>query len=227
MLTPEETSIAFLKAIQALEHSYSLRTDPRGQKWAWLLSCYHEWFAFALVLSELCARPLGEHVDRAWRTVEQSVVLRWNSVGDHRRAHQWRSITKTLDKARAERKKARKNKRSNSTSNAATNAAKRTKHHDNDSTARPNSCEKAQTPVLLSKGNQTISQLPDSSTATNMISRNSGQDLLAFEDDMIQNNESMETILGLDLEHSLFDMRSFDNFLHTTRYANFNHQVGD
>lgn len=225
-LTEEEKSIAFLKAIQTLEHSYSLRTDPRGRKWAWLLGCYHEWFALALVLSELCARPLGEYVDRAWQIVEQSVVLRWNSAGDHRRAHQWRSITKTLDKARAERKKARKHKRANSASHVGTTHAKRAKHDGNDLAVRNTSHKTPRNPHFPSTADELTASIPPPHASADLTGHEHVLDPNPFDQDTILYNPDIDSSMGLDLDHNFFDIRVLDSFLHTTRYTSFTPDAG-
>ena len=95
----------FQGAIECMTHSYRMRTDPLVAHWSWLTKCYHEWHAFAIILSELSSRPLVRDADKAWRVVEQSAVLRWDSSTRHRRVHQWRSVMRSIDKARRRRKK--------------------------------------------------------------------------------------------------------------------------
>lgn len=95
----------FQGAIECMTHSYRLRTDPLVARWSWLTRCYHEWHAFAIILSELSSRPLARGADRAWRVVEQSAVLRWDSATRHRRVHQWRSVMRGIDRARRRRRK--------------------------------------------------------------------------------------------------------------------------
>ncbi|KAK1709709.1 fungal-specific transcription factor domain-containing protein [Colletotrichum acutatum] len=104
-LTDEQKRRAFQNAIECMAHSYRLRTDPQVAQWSWLTKCYNEWHAFAVVLSELCNQPLGRDADKAWRVVEQSAVLRWDSSTRHNRVHQWRSVMRSIDKARRRRKK--------------------------------------------------------------------------------------------------------------------------
>lgn len=104
-LDEDQRSRVFQGAIECMTHSYRLRTDPLVAHWSWLTKCYHEWHAFAILLSELSSRPLVRGADKAWRVVEQSAVLRWDSATRHRRVHQWRSVMKSIDKARRRRKK--------------------------------------------------------------------------------------------------------------------------
>lgn len=104
-LDEDQRSRVFQGAIECMTHSYRLRTDPVVAHWSWLTKCYHEWHAFAIILSELSSRPLVRDADRAWRVVEQSAVLRWDSSTRHRRVHQWRSVMRSIDKARRRRRK--------------------------------------------------------------------------------------------------------------------------
>lgn len=95
----------FQDAIECMTHSYRLRTDPLVAQWSWLTKVYHEWHAFAIVLSELSRRPLVRDATKAWRVVEQSAVLRWDSSTRHRKVHQWRSVMRGIDRAKRRRKK--------------------------------------------------------------------------------------------------------------------------
>lgn len=104
-LDEDQRSRVFQGAIECMTHSYRMRTDPSVAHWSWLTKCYHEWHAFAIILSELSSRPLVRDADKAWRVVEQSAVLRWDSSTRHRRVHQWRSVMRSIDKARRRRKK--------------------------------------------------------------------------------------------------------------------------
>lgn len=104
-MTEERKKCVFKYAVDCLEHSYRMRTDPRLSQWSWLTRVYNEWQAFAVVLSGLCDQPLAKDADKAWKVVEQSAVLRWESPVRHHRVHQWRSVMRTIDKARRRRKK--------------------------------------------------------------------------------------------------------------------------
>lgn len=104
-LDEDQRSRVFRGAIECMTHSYRLRTDPLVAHWSWLTKCYHEWHAFAIILSELSSRPLVRDADKAWRVVEQSAVLRWDSSTRHRKVHQWRSVMRSIDKARRRRRK--------------------------------------------------------------------------------------------------------------------------
>ncbi|KAH6952455.1 fungal-specific transcription factor domain-containing protein [Ilyonectria sp. MPI-CAGE-AT-0026] len=118
-LTKEQRSRVFRDAVDCMAHSYRLRTDPRVTQWAWLTRCYNEWHAFAIILSELCNQPLTRDADKAWRVVEQSAVLRWDLSIRHRQVHQWRSVMRSIEKARRRRKKELGRRRSSSSAQPA------------------------------------------------------------------------------------------------------------
>ncbi|KAF7553478.1 hypothetical protein G7Z17_g3603 [Cylindrodendrum hubeiense] len=121
-LTEQQKQRVFRDAIECMTQSYKLRTDPRVEQWAWLTRGYNEWRAFAIVLSELSSRPLARDADKAWRVVEQSAVLRWDSSVKHRRGHQWRSVMMSIEKARRRRKKELGRRQSSSSVRSASNA---------------------------------------------------------------------------------------------------------
>ncbi|KAK2772759.1 C6 transcription factor [Colletotrichum kahawae] len=122
-LTEEQKRQVFQGAIECMVHSYRLRTDPLLANWSWLTKCYNEWHAFAIILSELCNQPLSRDADKAWRVVEQSAVLRWDSSTKHSRVHQWRSVMKTIEIARRRRKNGMRRRKSSSLSAKLTNPA--------------------------------------------------------------------------------------------------------
>lgn len=108
ILTTAEHEMLFEVAIETIELTYKLRTDPRIQKWHWFFSSYNQWHALAYTIFCLCVQPLGKKANRAWRAVEETVVLRWNdmSAGIRREAHQWRHIMRMLDQAKSRKRQA-------------------------------------------------------------------------------------------------------------------------
>ncbi|EQB43919.1 hypothetical protein CGLO_17398 [Colletotrichum gloeosporioides Cg-14] len=122
-LTEEQKRHVFQGAMECMVHSYKLRTDPLLANWSWLTKCYNEWHAFAIILSELCNQPLSRDADKAWRVVEQSAVLRWDSSTKHSRVHQWRSVMKTIEIARRRRKNGMRRRKSSSLSAKHSNPA--------------------------------------------------------------------------------------------------------
>ncbi|KIW84022.1 hypothetical protein Z517_03268 [Fonsecaea pedrosoi CBS 271.37] len=107
-LTESERDRLFEDAVETLETTFKLRTDPRTHKWHWFFHSFNQWEALAYVLYCLCLQPLGKKAKRGWRAVEEMAVLRWNpmSSGIHREARQWRQIMRMMDQAKAQRRKA-------------------------------------------------------------------------------------------------------------------------
>jgi hypothetical protein len=106
VLTEEDRERLFDMAVETIEMTYKLRTDPRIQKWHWFFSSYNQWHALAYTIYSLCLKPLGRKANRGWRAVEETAVLRWNATsGVRREAHQWRNVMKMLDRAKLAKRK--------------------------------------------------------------------------------------------------------------------------
>lgn len=108
VLSEEDRERLFHIAVETIEMTHKLRTDLRIQKWHWFFSSYNQWHALAYAIYYLYLYPLGRTANRAWRAVEEMVVLRWNvmSSGVRTDAHQWRRILKMLDSAKLQRRQA-------------------------------------------------------------------------------------------------------------------------
>lgn len=102
----------FARCLQNIDYSYQLRTDDRGVKWRWLFSSYVQWHSLAFVLRELVHNPFCKHNERAWKSVEQTFVLRWVSPHENGNSqHQWKLMLQMADRARAVRAAATRHKR--------------------------------------------------------------------------------------------------------------------
>jgi hypothetical protein len=104
-LTEEQNHYTFDHALTSMRHMYQLRTDQRFSRWSWLTMAYNDWHAFAVVLSNLCEWPFAKNAKLAWRIVEQSAVLRWETATYSQRVHHWRSIMRAIENARQQRRK--------------------------------------------------------------------------------------------------------------------------
>ncbi|KAJ5569522.1 uncharacterized protein N7459_008952 [Penicillium hispanicum] len=60
---------AFRMAIEILEFATLLQNDPSTLQWAWLSKSYKQQHVVALILSELCVRPISPETDHAWDLV--------------------------------------------------------------------------------------------------------------------------------------------------------------
>ncbi len=118
-LTPSEREQLFARCVQNIEYSYRLRTDGRSMSWSWLFNCHVQWHSLAFVLKELNISPLGHDTERAWRAVEQTLILRWDSPAESMRGsrQQWNLILLMADRARSAREAALRQKRSGLKSN--------------------------------------------------------------------------------------------------------------
>ncbi|KAF4984934.1 hypothetical protein FDECE_16963 [Fusarium decemcellulare] len=65
----------FAEATGVIECWLRLNEEKSTRRWRWLCETYFQWYALALLLSELCKRTQGEEVDRTWRAVEGALRL--------------------------------------------------------------------------------------------------------------------------------------------------------
>ncbi len=95
---------AVLKAaVQNLEYSHLLDTEPAVAKWQWWFNTHVQWHALAVVLVELCVQDKGSLVERAWRIVDV-VFDDWAArIADSKNGMLWRAIKKLMSKAQAKR----------------------------------------------------------------------------------------------------------------------------
>jgi len=102
---PQETKDKlFLTSLENVEYSILLATESRTMRFGWLFRTYVQWHAIAFLLSELCVRTKGEHVERAWRAIDATVASRWgNPIGESKRGFLWKPLRKLMIKARAAR----------------------------------------------------------------------------------------------------------------------------
>lgn len=66
----------FLLAIDIVDVSSRLKSEPQAQQWSWLLTGYQQYRPLAFLLNELCYRQECEAVEHAWKVVEDA-VSRW------------------------------------------------------------------------------------------------------------------------------------------------------
>ncbi|KAL8943689.1 MAG: hypothetical protein Q9216_000888 [Gyalolechia sp. 2 TL-2023] len=89
-----------LTATEVIEYAHILETEKCAEKWRWFFSTWHQWYALALALAELCHQTQGPAVDRAWNAVD-SVFEAWSErVADSRTGGLWRPIKILRNKAR-------------------------------------------------------------------------------------------------------------------------------
>ena len=60
----------FITSVEVIEFSHLLEKNENTAKWAWFFRTYLQWQSVAFALSEVCNRPPGPDVERAWRAIE-------------------------------------------------------------------------------------------------------------------------------------------------------------
>ena len=90
-------------AVENLEYSHLLQTEPAAAHWRWYFNTRVQWHALAATLAELCVQDKGPLVERAWKVVEV-VFEDWaDHIADSRKGMLWRPIKKLMSKAQAKR----------------------------------------------------------------------------------------------------------------------------
>ncbi|KAL8858620.1 MAG: hypothetical protein Q9178_004914 [Gyalolechia marmorata] len=86
-------------ATEVIEYARILETEPCAEKWRWFFSTWHQWYALAMALAELCNHPHGPVADRAWKTVDRVFDPWAKKVADAQNGGLWRPIKKLRNKA--------------------------------------------------------------------------------------------------------------------------------
>jgi len=90
-------------AIETVEYSHLLDTNPDAAQWRWFFKTYVQWHGLAITLAGLCVHTQGPLVERAWRIVDV-VFDDWAArVADSRTGMLWRPMKKLMSKAQAKR----------------------------------------------------------------------------------------------------------------------------
>lgn len=95
--------VVLLAAVQTLEYTHLLETDPAAEPWRWFCRTYVQWHALAAALAELCVKDKGQLVDRTWRIVEVVFNDSAARIADSRKGMLWRPIKKLWNKAQSKR----------------------------------------------------------------------------------------------------------------------------
>ena len=95
--------VVLLTAVQVLEYTHLLETDPAAEPWRWFCRTYVQWHALAAALAELCVKDKGPLVDRTWRIVEVVFNDSAARIADSRNGMLWRPMKKLWNKAQSKR----------------------------------------------------------------------------------------------------------------------------
>lgn len=93
-------------AVENLEYSHLLRTEPAAARWRWYFATRVQWHSLAATLAELCVQDKGPLVERAWKIVD-AVFEHWaDHIADSRSGMLWRPMKKLMSKAQSKRAEA-------------------------------------------------------------------------------------------------------------------------
>lgn len=101
-LPPEIRDRVFITSVEVIEFSHLLEKNENTAKWGWLFRTYMQWQSVAFVLSEICSRPPGPDVDRAWRAIE-SVYDNKMRNSRFQKGMLWKPLKHLMAKAKARR----------------------------------------------------------------------------------------------------------------------------
>ena len=103
-LTQDTRERLFLTSVEVIEFSHLLEMNENTARWGWLFRTYTQWHAVAFVLAEICVRPPGPVIDRAWRAVD-TVYEKWDLGTSHgsRKGNLWRPMRRLMARARTVR----------------------------------------------------------------------------------------------------------------------------
>ncbi|KAL4780880.1 fungal-specific transcription factor domain-containing protein [Aspergillus varians] len=103
-ISHESRESLFITSIEVTEFARLIKDDETTKKWSWMFDAYMQWHAIAMVLSELCVRPLSPLTDRAWLAVT-AVYDDWLMTAKQRKGMLWRPLAKLVKRAGALRRK--------------------------------------------------------------------------------------------------------------------------
>lgn len=101
-LPPEIRDRVFITSIEVIEFSHLLEKNENTAKWGWLFRTYMQWQSVAFALSEICTRPPGPDVDRAWRAIE-SVYDERMMNSKYQKGMLWKPLRHLMARAKARR----------------------------------------------------------------------------------------------------------------------------
>ncbi|GLA09616.1 hypothetical protein AnigIFM60653_011947 [Aspergillus niger] len=95
----------FATSVDIIELSVLLETSRRDfGNWNWVFKNSNQWNAIAFVLAELCVRPPGPAVDRAWLAIT-STYNSWKSQDSQAQNKNWPAISQLMDRATQARRR--------------------------------------------------------------------------------------------------------------------------
>ncbi|KAL3447975.1 fungal-specific transcription factor domain-containing protein [Aspergillus insuetus] len=103
-ISNESRESLFISSIEVTEFARLVKEDENTKKWSWMFDTHMQWHAIAMVLSELCVRPLSPLTNRAWLAVT-TVYDDWLRTAKQRKGMLWRPLAQLMKRAGALREK--------------------------------------------------------------------------------------------------------------------------
>jgi hypothetical protein len=100
---PETRDRLFVTSVEVIEFSHLLESNENTAKWGWLFQTYMQWQSVAFALSELCVRPPGPDVDRAWQAIESVYDEKLGKSHRMQRGMLWKPLRQLMARAKAKR----------------------------------------------------------------------------------------------------------------------------
>ncbi|KAL2848077.1 fungal-specific transcription factor domain-containing protein [Aspergillus pseudoustus] len=103
-ISNESRESLFISSIEVTEFARLVKEDENTKKWSWMFDTHMQWHAMAMVLSELCVRPLSPLTDRAWLAVT-TIYDDWLRSAKQRKGMLWRPLAQLMKRAGALRER--------------------------------------------------------------------------------------------------------------------------
>lgn len=101
---PRETrDRVFITSVEVIEFSHLLEKNENTAKWAWFFRTYMQWQSVAFALSEVCNRPPGPEVERAWKAIESVYNAQMVKNLRTQKGMLWKPLRHLMAKAKARR----------------------------------------------------------------------------------------------------------------------------
>ncbi|KAL4798174.1 fungal-specific transcription factor domain-containing protein [Aspergillus venezuelensis] len=94
---------SFTMAVEILKFAVLLQNNEATTPWAWLCSSYQQRHVVALILSELCTRPITPGTDNAWELVTK-VYGQWQNEGMQSNAMLQQPLSRLMERAAQSRR---------------------------------------------------------------------------------------------------------------------------
>ncbi|KAL2417642.1 Bikaverin cluster transcription factor bik5 [Exophiala dermatitidis] len=92
-----------ITSVEVMEFFHVLCSNQNTAKWAWLFRSYMQWQSVAFALSEICVRPPGPDVERAWQAIESIYHEHLPTNNRLQRAVRWKPLRQLMARARERR----------------------------------------------------------------------------------------------------------------------------